>query len=247
MSSEGIALKREREAREFIDELIRIGWLDDDLFGDNRNFKPWYSHRSLFQEGITRVYIGIDPGGDPRFPDNTTGPQYQTFLQGDSYNAFLDESWTGNAPGFAPLQSRTRRVFRELYGESAADDLLRQTACFNVCPVRTGESSNIQPDLWDECVEWFQGVINDLKPVTIICNGSGLGKHSPWSAVNARQDFCAPVGKRANLRSGFTYINSTHTARVIGLPHLTGARIRHETLFGLLSEYADTLIGHESN
>lgn len=238
---------REREAREFIDELIDRGCLDGGLFGDNRNFKPWYSHRSLFQEGIKRVYIGIDPGGDPSFPDDTTGPQYQTFLEGDSYNAFLDESWTGNARGFAPLQSRTRRVFRELYGESVGDDLLRQTACFNVCPVRTGKSSNIQPDLWDECVEWCKRVISDLKPTTIICNGSGWGGCSPWAALGVTQDFCAPVGKRANLRSGFIHLDGTQTVRVIGLPHLTGARIRHETLFGLLSEYADTLIGHESN
>lgn len=245
MTSEGIALKREREAREFIDELIRIGWLDDDLFGDNRNFKPWYSHRSLFQEGITRVYIGIDPGGDPRFPDNTTGPQYQTFLEGDSYNAFLDESWTGNAPGLAPLQSRTRRVFRELYGESAADDLLRQTACFNVCPVRTGASSNIQPDLWDECVEWFQGVINDLKPTTIICNGTG--KSSPWAVLNPRQCWSEQIDGGPYLRFGTVQLGESHRSRVIGIPQLTGRNpYSREALFQLLSANVDRLVGHEN-
>lgn len=246
MTDSGIAQVREREAREFIDRLISRGLLDGDLFGDHRNFKPWYSYRALFQEGITRVYIGIDPGGDPMFPDNTTGSQYQTFLEGDSYNAFLDESWTGSVAGEAPLQKRTRRVFGELHGESAADDMLRQTACFNVCPVRTGESTKIQTELWRECVAWFKCVIDDLRPTTIICNSSAMVGCSPWAALNVMQDWCAPVSGRAYLRTGIAQVGDTHATRVIGLPHLTGARYNHEVLFRLLSENAELLVGHES-
>lgn len=250
MSDNGIALNREREARKFIDRLIECKCLESELFGDHRNFKPWYSHRSLYQAGITRVYVGIDPGGKPENPDATAGPGYQRFLEGDNYNAFLDESWKGNAVGEAPLQNRTRRVFRELYGESVADDLLRQTACFNVCPVRTGESSNIQPDLWDESVRWFECVINDLKPTTIICNSSAMNGCSPWAALNVTQDWYERVNKRAFLRSGWIELTGTHKAKVIGLPHLTGTWLKPndlEYLFTLLSENRDRLIGHEKD
>lgn len=247
MTDSGIAQVREQEAREFIDRLISQGSLDGDLFGDHRNFKPWYSHRALFQKGIKRVYIGIDPGGDPMFPDNTTGPQYQTFLEGDSYNAFLDESWTGSVAGEAPLQKRTRRVFHELSGGLSADDELRQTACFNVCPLRTGESNNIQSALWYESVEWCKRVIEDLSPATIICNGSAMSGRSPWAAINVMQDWCAPVSRRAYLRTGIAHIGDTHATRVIGLPHLTGARYNHEVLFRLLSEHVELLVGHEKD
>ena len=253
MADNGIALNREREAREFIDRLISQGKLDRELFGDHRNFKPWYSHRSLYQEGIARVYVGIDPGGDPMFPDNTTGPQYQTFLEGDDYNAFLDESWTGSVAGEAPLQNRTRRVFRELYGESVADDLLRQTACFNVCPLRTGESTKIHkilPDLWRECVEWFSSVINDLMPTTIICNSSAKNGSSPWAALNVTQDWYKRVNKNAYLRSGWIELTSTRKARVIGLPHLTNRWLTEEDrerLYGLISANRCRLVGHEKD
>ena len=250
MTDSGIAQVRVKEAREFIDRLISQGSLDGNLFADHRNFKPWYSHRALFRKGIKRVYVGIDPGGDPMFPDNTTGPQYQTFLEGDSYNAFLDESWTGSLAGEAPLQKRTRRAFEELYGASMADGLLRQTACFNVCPVRTGESNDIQQSLWDECVAWFKCVINDLRPTTIICNSSAMNGCSPWAALNVTQDWCERVNKRAFLRSGWIELTGTHKVRVIGLPHLTGTRLKPndlEYLFTLLSENRDRLIGHEKD
>lgn len=250
MTDSGIAQVREKEAREFIDRLLSQGSLDGNLFGDHRNFKPWYSHRSLYQTGVTRVYVGIDPGGDPRCPDDTTGPQYQTFLEGDSYNALLDECWKEYAVGEAPLQHRTRRVFRELYGESAADDLLRQTACFNVCPLRTGESTKIKPALWRKCVEWFKCVIDDLRPTTIICNSSAMNGCSPWAALNVTQDWCKRVNKRAFLRSGWIELTGTHKARVIGLPHLTNRWLTEEDLerlFGLLSENRDRLIGHEKD
>ena len=245
MAERGITEVREQEAREFIDEPIRLGWLDKNVFGDNRNFKPWYSHRSLFQEGITRVYIGIAPGGDPRFPDNTTGRRYQIRLAGDRYNAYLDEKWRGSAVGNSPLQRQTRRVFRELYGEWDGDVELRRTACFNVCPVRTGESSIIRNDLWRKSVEWCRQVVDDLKPTTIICNGSGWRGRSPWAALEATEEWSAPVSGSAYLKYGFVKLDDSQPAQVIGLPHLTGARYRRADLFRVLSEHSDWLVAHE--
>ena len=211
--------------------------------GGRSNIKPWYSAKSIFKPGVERALIGIDPGGDPRTPDDTTGQQYQDRLNGDSFNAFLDESWPGYRPGGAPLQASIREVYRNLYQESNPEEMIRGTACFNVCPVRTGVGSHLPPRgrVWQVSTSWMWEVLEHIRPEEVICIGNG--GTSPWQALRVNDQPPIKFARSAHLKYGTASLRDGTVIRVIGLPHLTGGQFSRPALYAAIRENRKLLLG----
>ena len=219
----GFAKMMEDDAVGFINKLMCDEVLDRGLYGDDLNFKPWYSSRGLIDNavgGVDRVMIGVNPGGTPGDPDRTTVDRRweREMNPNKPFNAYLDESWKGQPAGEFRLQIGVRNAFEALY-EDQWERKLRYTVCFNVCPLRTSKAEHIPDELWCESVKWFGRVLDNLKPTTIICNGTS--RPSPWDELNVTRDYCERAGRGPFLRSGVAHIGDTHKARVIGIPHLS--------------------------
>ena len=240
----------EDDAVEFINKLRCDKVLDRKLYSGDRNFKPWYSSRWMFDEmqsSSGRLLIGTNPGGDPALPDDTTGPIYEQLLDSPCrYNAFLDESWNGQPKGESDLQCSVRKVFKRLYGESRGDDELRRTACFNVSPIRSKRANDLPKGAWTASVKWFKEVVEQLRPHTIICIGSGKSGKSPWVALKTDQQWCHKIAEKATLRIGTTRLTGSNRAKVIAIPHPTGAVFNRDDLYQVLSCRRDELIQHEA-
>ena len=198
----------------------RHGWRD--LIGDRSNVKPWYSSRAAFVPGVDVVVIGANPGGAADAPPNDAKIEsYQRDLNRPGFNAYLDESWDGARPGSSKLQRGVRMVFSTLYGGSSnGDDALRKSVCFNVCPLRTSNMSQLPPEVWSKSVRWSMEVLEHLKPNLIICNG--ISDSSPWAALGSS------LHQRDSERLGRTYIRygiiasgDLQGTKVLGIPHLS--------------------------
>ena len=248
--STGFAEEMESDARKFINELICKGKLDDELYDDDSNFKPWYSPRGLIDDVVVRVdrvLIGINPGGCPSKPDRTTEERrWEDALDPSRpFNAYLDESWEGYPEGKAPLQQGVRNVFRVLY-QHERDIKLRYTACFNVCPVRTRDSRKIQTDLWDHSVDWCKQVLNCLMPTTIICNGNDNAKKSPWTVLRTAYGIdliqCVPLGVTNRfVKFGVATVGPLEGTKVLAVPHLS-RHGRWGTLPAAVSRFRDDFL-----
>ena len=247
----GFAKEMEASARGFINKLTCDKVLDRKLYSGNRNFKPWYSPRWMFDEmqsSSGRLLIGTNPGGDPSTPDVTTGPNYEKLLESPCrYNAFLDESWNCLPNGESDLQCSVRKVFKILYGKSRGDDELRRTACFNVSPIRSERVSDLPDEAWSDSIKWIKEVIKQLRPHTVICIGSAENGRSPWFALETVQQWCRKVGGTGTLRVGTTRLTASAKAKVIAIPHPTGARYSRDLLHQVLYCRRDELIRHEAN
>ena len=226
----GFAEEMETEARVFINKLICEGELEKDLYGDDSNFKPWYSPRELIDSavgGVDRVLIGVNPGGSPREPDHTTEErQWEAALDpGLPFNAFLDECWDGFRAGDAPLQEGVRGLYKALYEDQWAGTL-RNTVCFNVCPVRTRDSRKIQTGLWNHSVDWCKQVLRGLMPTMVICNGNDNGKKSPWTVLRTSFGIdliqCVPLGNSDRfVKFGVATVEPIEGRKVLAVPHLS--------------------------
>lgn len=203
------------------------------------NVKPFYSPYRLFEprpEGVERVLIGVNPGGDPKRPDTTTGPGYMDFLESsEPLNSFLDECWNGREPGKANMQIGVANVFESLYGVSGWEAALRSTATFNVCPLRTRNAGDIPIAVWEASVEWCVDLLAELRPNIIVCfavfNKKGApARISPWHAVSDHFDVNQKLNKEvtrpgdqlpAYLCAG--EVNDVRLADtvVVGVPHLS--------------------------
>ena len=150
------------------------------------NVKPWYSSLSMFKPGVDIVLIGANPAGNPDVPPpDSDVDAYEKNLNSHGFNAYLDESWKGLQAGKETLQRGVRTVFAALtlHGdETAGDALLRNSACFNVCPLRTENINQIPKAVWRLSEEWCMEVLRYLNPGLIICNG--ISKQSALSTVN---------------------------------------------------------------
>lgn len=228
--STGFAEEMESDARKFINELICKGKLDEELYDDDSNFKPWYSPRGLIDNavgGVDRVLIGVNPGGCPGDPDQTTVDRLweHELNPAKPFNAYLDECWDDCPKGESQLQIGVRNVFGALYRDGW-DVMLRKTACFNVCPLRTSDRSKIHTDLWDQSVEWCKRVLNDLMPTVIICNGNDRETKSPWTVLKTAygldQIECEPLGNsKRSVKFGVATIEPLEGTKVMAVPHLS--------------------------
>ena len=240
----GFAEEMEGKAREFILRLINQGAFDkklyEELYRDNRNFKPWYSPRGLIDRGVegaerVGVLIGVNPAGCPAEYDQTTVDRCweQPISLDKPFNAFLDESWENQPPGNAKLQVAVQDVFKELYNDWKND--LRNTVCFNVCPIRTHDAGSIPDPVWDASVKWCLEVLECLKPNRIICFAvftpdGKPARRSPWHAINRKYqikpDFCANVKRSRDTFPAFVLAcearkGALSGCEVIGIPHLS--------------------------
>ena len=225
----------EGKAREFIDRLIEDGVLAKELYGDNRNFKPWYSPRDLIDQTakngrVERVMIGVNPAGCPGEHDPTTQERRweQPLNDTKPFNAYLDEGWKDANPGEAPLQCSVRKVFKALY-DTMCEQELRKTISFNFCPARTHDASCIPPKLWTESVDWCLEVLKYLKPEHVICIGNGEGAKSPWAALKRNEAFDEESIKKWKRNGVWLKYGEFGTGRlagtsVIGLRHLSYKR-----------------------
>ena len=211
--------------------------------GGRSNIKPWYSARSMFKPGVERALVGIDPGGEPSAPDDTTGKQYQDALNGDTFNAFLDESWPGYGAGGAPLQLAIREVYKNLYPDTDPTGLIRSTACFNACPVRTGLGSKLDPrsQVWKLSQKWMLDVIEHIEPTVVICIGNG--NTSPWQALRVSAQPPFKFARSAHLKYGTARLSDGSVVRVIGLPHLTGGQFSRPNLYAAIRDNRESLLG----
>lgn len=198
------------------------------------NIKPWYNPRWMFQprpRGVERVFVGINPAGNPNTPGPVNGLQcgngrcdhdrlsyYDAEPCDRPYNDWLDaRCWPGRGPHH---QKRTRRVFKNLY-RKRWEQRLRQTSCFNVCPLRTESADDIPDCVWHKSVAWFLEVLENLSPRTIICNGSGKSGKSPWAVIDnclgIWQQHQFPDSGRAQLRWGTVKNLAEGDTTIIGI------------------------------
>ena len=199
--------------------------------------KFWYSDATLIENGAKRAFVGINPGGkcgDDKH-DHKMGYLQAPYCR-RGFNAWLDEKW----PGGNPHQKVTRDLFREMYGWNRYAQILRETACFNVCPFRTTSARDLTSSLWDSSIEWCEDVLVQIAPKLIICNGSGKTR-SPWSAITGRFSvehvFCQEVQANGWIREGILRKPPMTHVRILGLPFLK--RFSGYRLFALLNKIAE--------
>lgn len=229
----GFAEEMERNARDFINRLIEDGVLAKDLYGGDRNFKPWYSPPWMYEPiegGVQRLFVGINPGGDPANQDETDASHIcadpgSHSINGE-YNRWLCEYWGAMTKSGTrkpnPHQTAAWLAFEAMYGADRWEDILIDTPTTNVCPLRTQWAGGIVDKVWESSKGWFKMLLHRVKPATIICNGNG-GK-SPWSALRElgmveHCEFNRKVAGNAYLKRG-TYASDGVNADVIGMPML---------------------------
>ena len=209
--------------------------IEDKLGNQDHWAKPFYSDLQVFEPGVPRVFIGLNPGGDGGSKQYYKADRSAKKIRsGDVpyFNAYLDENW-GNSTrrpsgrGQAPLQIAAQRVFGSMYG-SNWENTLRNTPCFNLVPVCTNNSEN--PNLnriWDDGVEWGIELLEYLKPQSIILYANKQSGKSVWRALEQKRGLIktdAPIDLRPKTFRIYTGVVQRGTLRdvpVIGLPHLS--------------------------
>ena len=214
------------------------------------NIKPWYSPYANFEpEMCDVVVIGVNPGGNPKRPDNTTGPMYGMNLNKPrgKYNAYLDETWEGEtAAGKGKLQRGVVSLFQALYGADEWERQLRNAASFNVCPLRTRKARHIPWDAWNESLGWCRNILSYLEPERVICLAN-VGPRTPWAAVKGPRDnagFYRDFGKPGDdyptvVQAGVAGFAGLNRCEVIGVPHLS-YHYDNDAVFEALGAYANT-------
>ncbi len=216
------------------------------LYADGRNAVPWFSAPCMFEGPAERVFLATNPGGDPE--------NYRWRLRPRDYdcerdgcvdgprNRWLDEEW-GKPAGQAHNQIAVKRAFDALYGDGLGAQVLRDTPCFEVCPLRTHKAGDIPGAVWDASVVWCQEVLEQLRPKTIISNGNREWTHSAWAAVQRMFQF-ERMGERrlfgsASLKWGRVTGGPLDGAVLIGMPHLS--RMRGRPLYNALRDLSAEL------
>lgn len=241
MISEAFAIKKEGEARSLarkMETAKRGSWQSEG------NVKPWYNPRWMFNRGAKRVFLGINPGGDPGNPDGTgeahvcTDPDCHG--EDGAYNSWLCEYWGAMTSSGArkpdPHQAAVWLAFEAMYGESDWEDVLKHTPTFNVCPLRTRGAWDIPANVWASSSEWCVEVIHELQPETIICNGNGQ-ESSPWAVLVEsgmhELSYRPRIDKNVYLKRGL-YTRNGASSDVIGIPSLS--RFAHRKLYEELTK-----------
>ena len=188
--------------------------------------KPWYCSASIIEDGAKVAFIGANPGGGPRSEedDKRLGYLERPYDQKYRYNAWLDDRhWEDGGQH----QRRVIEAFEVLFGRQGRD-ILRDAACFNVVPLRTGNVAGLSRWTWERGVDWAMVVLEHVGPEVIVCNGNGSGR-SAWNVFSDPQFGIveleeAKVYGTFRLKRGRVARGKLAGAQVIGLPHL--ARMR---------------------
>lgn len=235
MTDKGFAEEMEGKARKFVNRLIKDGVLSEELYGDDRNFKPWYSPKWMYEpieNGVDRLFVGINPGGDPANPDETDAghvcaDEASHGINGE-YNRWLCEYWGATTKSGIrkpnPHQAAAWLAFEAMFGHARWEDVLIHTPTTNVCPVRTQGAGGIRDEVWESSKGWFKTLLHRLKPEMIICNGNVENGKSPWAVLKAggmiERYRSREVAKTAYFKRG-TYRCDDLKADVIGMPMLS--------------------------
>ena len=215
--------KASRIAKQFEDEIDGV--------------KPWYNYAKLFEENAARIFVGLNPGGTSKSEKRDKRHRRRVYKE-SGYCSWLDEEWErrggkGFYPrGEAPLQKGAHRAFRIMYGKDNWKQILRNTPSFNVIPFRTRRGKELPPDAWEVAMPWFIGVLEELQPELIICNGSSKAM-SAWAALIGHPEYDISVRKNvvtrrrksdgaamAHLRVGQIKTKPLKGTLVLALPHL---------------------------
>ena len=216
------------------------------LYADGRNTVPWFSAPCMFEGPAERVFLATNPGGNPDdYPWQLRPRDHDCDRDGcvgGPRNRWLDEEW-GKPAGQAHNQVAVKRAFDALYGDGLGEQVLRDTPCFEVCPLRTHKAGDIPGAVWDASVGWCQEVLEQLRPKTIISNGNGESKPSAWTAVQRMYQF-ERMGERrifgsASLKWGRVTGGPLGGAILIGMPHLS--RMRGRPLYNALRDLSAEL------
>ncbi len=119
-------------------------------------FKCWYCDARLIEDGAKLAFIGVNPTGDQHDAAHDKKERYldAPYEKRDPlWNAWLDEEWPDGNP-YHPYRERVHRIFKAMCGPGW-EQVLRSTACFNVCPFRTVQTGHLPPALWSASTEWF--------------------------------------------------------------------------------------------
>ena len=198
------------------------------------NVKPFYSPlANLNKDSCRVVLIGDNPGGKPKYPDDTTGTGYEQFLEKPrgEYNAFVHEKWGQHKEGMAPMQLAVKQVFQVLFGAAVWYKQLLRSASFNVCPLRTLKTDHIPCSVWIRYEAWSNRILDVLEPELVLCCGNSddykgnVGK-SPWAMLRRRLDFDEDsVQERQRngikLKLGTFSTGPLRGASVVGMWHLS--------------------------
>lgn len=200
----------------------------------------WSSAVRLFGQGAERAFIGTNPGGDEKDHrhEKRIGYQQMPYLN-PNFNAWLDEAWRNSPTGESNNQRSVRHLFKAMYGD-AWEKTLRNTACFEVAPFRAPKASELPSEAWSAAMPWFQQVLEHVKPRLIICNGNGEDR-SPWSVLSELYGIdygkTTRIGKAsAYMKEGNIQSGKLQGVKVIGIPHLSGAKYNHNLLFAKLQK-----------
>lgn len=213
------------------------------------NVKPFYSPiANLSADSCRVVFIADNPGGNPRNPDATTGPEYERFLNAPlgEYNAFIHEKWGRHAEGQAPMQHAVQHVFQVVFGAANWYRALTRSVCLNVCPLRTQKVNHVPCAVWVRCEAWSNRILDVVKPELILCCGNSddyqgaIGK-SPWASLRRRIDFGGNSVEQWSqdgviLKHGKFNAGSLRGVSVVGMRHLSTQKYVRATI--------DLLRGH---
>ena len=210
----------ERRAKQILKEAEARG---EPVYG----IKPWYCSASIIEGGAKVAFVGANPGGGPQSEedDRRLGYLERPYDQKSPYNAWLDDRhWEGSG---SQHQQRAIEAFEILFGRHGRD-VLRNAACFNVVPLRTGNVASLSQETWENGVEWAMAVLEHVAPDVVVCNGNGSGR-SAWNVFSGLQPGTEEVKVYGTfrLKRGRVARGKLAGAEVIGLPHL--ARMRSIT------------------
>ena len=235
------AERMEQRALAVADVMARVRPGLAHLYAGGRNVVPWFSSACMFEGAAERVFLATNPGGSPDQYPWRLRPGEQQCDQDECAdspgNRWLDEEW-GKPAGQAHNQVAVKRAFDAMYGDGLGERVLRDTPCFEVCPLRTHRADDIPSAVWDASVPWCQEVLEHLQPKTIISNGNREWTLSAWSAVQRMYGF-ERMGERrlfgsAALKWGRVTSGPLRDAILVGMPHVS--RHRGRPLYNALRE-----------
>ena len=122
----------------------------------NCTISCWYCDARLIEDGAKLAFISVNPTGDQHDAAHDKKERYldAPYEKRDPlWNAWLDEEWPDGNP-YHPYRERVHRIFKAMCGPGW-EQVLRSTACFNVCPFRTVQTRHLPPALWSSSTEWF--------------------------------------------------------------------------------------------
>ena len=187
-------------ARQMEREAVRIAQQGGYTLG----IKPFYSHAGLFEKTAKCAFVGLAPaGGEKSKRLDQCHRHLERVYEEQGYNSYLDEKWEKGLRGEyrigeAPLQRNVLKVFEDLYGGDA-EQQLRNTPCFNVVPIRANVTRMNAGDL-SQALEWARQLLDRLSPKLVICYSGSKTLRSTLSDLFSSIDAEFVIGKPEVLR-----------------------------------------------